>query len=100
MSNLWLKLHSKKNKDNKFQDLIEVFEELKRNTECPCYSSALQILRELLNVDFNFENTGTLQDLKKNFFCLNDSKFLIFHFHQLVNIKLSKNLYSIKKFLS
>lgn len=84
--------------NEQFNELVNILNELKMNKSiCDCQPKATEFLEEMLNVK-NLINKHNL--LEKNFCVLENTKFFFFHYHNLVNLKLLKGLFSIDNTIS
>ena len=94
----WSGLHSKNNK-NKFELLNSILKE-KKSPNCDCQGTSTHLLREILCIT-STENESfekQMATIKLKFDLINDDSFFFFHFHNLINLKLGKELFFLNSF--
>jgi hypothetical protein len=91
----WSGLHDKTN-NNKF-DLLQTILKEQNKTNCDCYPSSIQYLQEMLCISKNNNDSFEIQmeKIKEKFDLLNDHQFFFHHYHNLVNLKLKKDIFSL-----
>jgi hypothetical protein len=98
--NHWTTLHSNEKTDIKFNQLCIILSSLKNDLNCDCQPTANEFLFEMLNLYSVKNKTNKFEDvqlLKENFLHLNNTSFFFFHYHNLINLKLFKPIYPLKK---
>ena len=94
----WPGLHSKDNK-NKFELLNNILKE-RKSPNCDCQGTSIQLLRDILCITSTENDSFEIQmaNIKLKFDLINDNSFFFFHFHNLINLKLGKELFFLKTF--
>jgi hypothetical protein len=90
----WKILHSNEhnNTEVRFLNLIYVLNNLKTNTSCDCGQSASDFLIDMLNLDNEDVNYYIV---KQKFLSLKNTDFFFQYFHNLINLKLGKNIFLV-----
>jgi hypothetical protein len=90
--NHWNTLHHD-DETNKFENFVSILNQLKNNPNCPCHGHASEYFLDMLGFSGNENFDNDYNVIKSKFLKIKSSRFFFVHYHNLINIKLDKDVY-------